>query len=324
MKKNRILSILCIAALLIVIFGCVAVSAASDLTVSSDRKLTSKFNAYDNVIVKSGATLTLSDRPGESAGLEIRKSLVVEDGAGITGDGLLIFNHGAQISGMPLYYKYGGKISLIPDCMQLDNLGGDSDYKPEFYFDKAEKKYILNAEFNGGDPFEVELSERMLRLTVKEKHQLTLSGMTKGIKWTSGDESVVTVKNGLVTAKKTGSTFVSAEYNDRKCVCEIEVAKKGLNVKALDMNSGEEFCLQLTGTKLKSISSSDKKVARVTKKLKVKAVGTGTCTITAKCTNGKKYKCTIRVNGGGNQPDNAEQPAEHPSEQPAEQKEENK
>lgn len=90
------------------------------------------------------------------------------------------------------------------------------------------------------------------------------------------------------------------------CLCPLNIsdasAKSGkdchkccLNKKKLNLIKGESYALKLKGSKGKSSwTSSDKSVATVSKKGKIKAVGKGTCTV--KCKNRKKvYKCKVKV-----------------------------
>lgn len=296
-KKSKLYFTMCVTLLMVAMFGCFTAMASNDLMVSADKTLTSKFNKYDNVTVKSGATLSLGARSGEPVGLEVVKSLVVAEGAKITGDGLLIFHRGATFSGITLYYKYQGEYLAIPKGMQLDGLGNEADdYKPEFYFDKARQIYVLNAEFNGGDPFQLNISERHISVMKKDKHKLTLSGITEGVKWSTSDKSIATVSaKGVVKAKKTGSVVITATYEGKEYICDVDVVDVGLNFKELFMNVGNEFFLQLNGATLKSVSSSNKKVAKISKKLLVSAVGVGECTLTVKCKDGTKYKCKVMV-----------------------------
>ncbi len=292
---------LLVVLLLLTLFGSVEAMASGDLVVSSDRTLSSKFNPYDNVTVKKGVTLTLADRAGEPVGLEIFKSLTVEDGGRITGNGLLIIHREAEIKGMPLYYRWRGQICRIPDGMKLSRLGNENDdYNPNFTYDRKEGKFILDGEINGGDPFQLEISDRHVTVILKKTHQLTLSGITKGVKWSSSDKTVAKVsKTGLVTGKKPGRAVITADYNGKEYTAEVEVVKKGLSQSEMYMNPGMEFIIQLNGYKLKSVKSSDKTVATISKKLIVKAVGPGKCTLTVKTTSGKKFKCTVQVDEKG-------------------------
>ena len=74
-----------------------------------------------------------------------------------------------------------------------------------------------------------------------------------------------------------------------------------LNKTSITLTAGGTFQLKATvspgNAKNKTVtySTSDKKVATVTKKGQIKAVAAGTCTITAKSNNGKTAKVTVKV-----------------------------
>lgn len=296
MRRIKML-LVCLASVILFCFaGQFTVFGATELNVTSDKTLTSKFNKYDNVKISKDKTLTLATRSGDPVGLEITNSLVVEEGGKITGDGILIFHKNATFSGISLYYKYDGKIKKIPPNYRFDQMDIDEDYKPEFVFDSSQGIYVLKGERKGGDPFELSLSERYLTMVVKDKQQLDLSGLTKEVTWKSSNKSVATIsKSGKVTAKKTGTTVITATYDGQEYTCEIEVVKKGLNIDETYLTVGEKFYLTLNGTNVKSVSSSNKKVAKINKKLEITAVSAGKCTLTVKGTDGKKYKCTVEV-----------------------------
>lgn len=71
--------------------------------------------------------------------------------------------------------------------------------------------------------------------------------------------------------------------------------KVKLNKQKATLTVGDTLQLKISGTKSKvTWSSSNKKIAKVSKKGKVTAIKAGTATITAKV-KGKKYKCKITV-----------------------------
>ncbi len=71
--------------------------------------------------------------------------------------------------------------------------------------------------------------------------------------------------------------------------------KVKLNKTKITLNVGKTANLKLKGAKVKKWSSSNKKVATVSSKGKVKAKKEGTATIKAKAKNGKTYKCKVTV-----------------------------
>lgn len=63
---------------------------------------------------------------------------------------------------------------------------------------------------------------------------LKLSNLTK-VTWSSKNESIATVsKKGVVTAKKAGSTVITAAYKGKKYACKVQVYKVGTGNKTID------------------------------------------------------------------------------------------
>ena len=138
----------------------------------------------------------------------------------------------------------------------------------------------------------------------------------KMVYWTSSDEEVATVENGVVTALKAGTATITATSADGEktatCTITVKEAASGvtLDKTTLSLEVGQEG--QLTATiapegALASISwtSSDDSVATVVDG-KVTAKKAGTATITVTTDNGKTATCTVTVteapNQGGDEP----------------------
>lgn len=74
-----------------------------------------------------------------------------------------------------------------------------------------------------------------------------------------------------------------------------EAATVKLNKTKATIYIGTPYTLKLKGTKIKSVKSSNKKVAVVYKSGKVTGKKEGTATITLKGENGKSYKCKVTI-----------------------------
>ncbi|MBQ7530821.1 MAG: Ig-like domain-containing protein [Paludibacteraceae bacterium] len=72
-------------------------------------------------------------------------------------------------------------------------------------------------------PENLELSESALQLKVGETHQLTANVTVES--WTSSNEQVATVKDGLVTALAEGNAIISATANGQTKTCVVAVKK---------------------------------------------------------------------------------------------------
>jgi len=166
---------------------------------------------------------------------------------------------------------------------------------------------------------EVEVSKVSLNLTevnldVNKSISLIASinpenATNKNLVWISSNPTVAKVSSsGIVTALKEGSSTITAKSSNGKTSQAVVKVKKldvpvnsiKLNKSSLDLLIGEEFTLIATiepsNATNKSITwtSSNSNVASVSGG-KVIAKGEGSCTITAKTSNGKSISATINV-----------------------------
>lgn len=146
--------------------------------------------------------------------------------------------------------------------------------------------------------------------TVTLKAAVTPTNATdKTVKWSSSKPSVATVTaKGVVKGIKAGSTTITAtSSNGKKATCKITV-KNPVAVKSVKLNkttanllTGNTLTLKATvapsnaADKTVSWSSSNPAIATVTKGGVVKGKKSGTVTITARTSNGKKATCKITV-----------------------------
>ena len=128
----------------------------------------------------------------------------------------------------------------------------------------------------------------------------------KTVTWTTSDETVATVKDGIVTTLKAGEVTITAKVGDKTATCTIAVKAKVIAVTGItldkttaELTEGETITLVATVTpdnaadKTVTWTTSDASVATVTNG-EVSAVKAGTATITAKAGD-KSATCTITV-----------------------------
>lgn len=158
-------------------------------------------------------------------------------------------------------------------------------------------------------PSKVTLSDTSLTLLKGNTYTLTktvapTSAKNAIVSWSSSNKKVATVSSkGKITAVGNGTATITVKTgNGKKATCKVTVTaptKVTLNKTSLTMTPGQSYTLKATVSPTAAQSfavtwkSSNKKVAKVSSKGKVKVVGTGTATITVKTVNGKTAKCKI-------------------------------
>ena len=136
----------------------------------------------------------------------------------------------------------------------------------------------------------------------------------KNVTWKSSNSKVAKVdeKSGVVTAVAAGTATITCTAKadkSKSATCKITVTNPAVKVTKLSMNKtsvdllkGKTVQLKVTVTpsnatnKAVTWTSSNKKIATVTSNGLVKAVGTGTVTITAKAKDGSGKKVTCKIN----------------------------
>lgn len=146
--------------------------------------------------------------------------------------------------------------------------------------------------------------------TVKLKATLNRAAKKKGVEWSSSNKKIASVSgNGKVTAKKNGKTTITAKVKGTKikASCKIivgtPVSRIKLNKTTVSMKTGEKFTLKANispakaTTKTVAYTSSNKRVASVSKTGVIRALAAGKAKINVAATDGsgKKASCTVRV-----------------------------
>ncbi|MBE5962425.1 MAG: hypothetical protein E7256_13790 [Lachnospiraceae bacterium] len=127
--------------------------------------------------------------------------------------------------------------------------------------------------------------------------QITAEGETPVFK--SSSPSVASIDDtGKVTAKKAGSTTITAKFSNAETSCKITVVKTAitLNKKTASIEHGETITLSATVSTASQVTwkSSKTSVATVDKNGVITGKKPGTTTITASA-DGSKATCTITV-----------------------------
>ena len=142
------------------------------------------------------------------------------------------------------------------------------------------------------------LSKSRLTMYVGDTKTLQVKNSKGKIKWSSSKKSVASVSSkGKVKGKKAGTARITATVKGKKLTCKVTVKNRSpkLSKTSAVLMPGSTLALKLNYAKgTVKWSTSDKKVAEVTKKGKVTAKAVGTAKITATFKK-KKYSCRIQV-----------------------------
>ena len=178
--------------------------------------------------------------------------------------------------------------------------------------EKIESTFV-NADVNVVLPLEsISLSSSASELWVGETANLTVKYTPedtnqKGVTYTSSDEKVAKVNNGVVTAVGKGTATITATgANNTKSSVTITVKQPvtgvNLNKTTLELEKDQTAKLVATvlpanadGDKTVTWKSSNNAVATVSQDGTVTAVGKGSCDITVTTQNGKTATCKVTV-----------------------------
>lgn len=169
--------------------------------------------------------------------------------------------------------------------------------------------YVIPIIEKTGEVEKMRLSESKLELDLNGTKEMTLTATVPGndnpeITWTSSDETVATVENGVVKALKEGTTKITAICGSESAECDVTVVNSEANKLTI---SNEELELNVTTNKTYTLTvtkpgvenleavwaSSNNEVATVEGGV-VTALKRGACDITATY-NGETVTCKLTV-----------------------------
>ena len=142
------------------------------------------------------------------------------------------------------------------------------------------------------------LSETKIEMDECSDEALSINNYeNQKVKWTSSDESIATVENGIIHAKKEGKVTITATIDKKDYTCDVTVHKlvKVIDQKEMTVIKGGQGQLTITNVDPEKIKwgTSDYGIATVANGT-VYGLKTGKATITGKV--GKKtYTCKVTV-----------------------------
>ncbi|BCJ99039.1 Ig-like domain-containing protein [Anaerocolumna chitinilytica] len=143
----------------------------------------------------------------------------------------------------------------------------------------------------------IKISHTEISLPVNSTKTIAITGTSKKVTWSSGNSKVATVNsNGLITAKSEGTTTITAYVSGKKLNCKVNsYIPMSISSKAFNLNTKKNCSLEVIGTTKKPTwSSSNVKIATVSKYGTVTGVSKGSAIITAMVGN-KKFSSKVTV-----------------------------
>lgn len=67
------------------------------------------------------------------------------------------------------------------------------------------------------------ISRDYVEMPVYQQYRLSIDGATTGVRWDVENSSICDVRNGVITARKVGTTYVTATVNGRTLKCKVKV-----------------------------------------------------------------------------------------------------
>lgn len=196
-----------------------------------------------------------------------------------------------------------GSVTMASDNRTIINYDSSSTGSANLNLD------IINGFKNSSETINVtgvELNKDSLTLQEDESEQLSvivypLNATNKNVTWTSSNNAIATVNDGLVTALKAGSTTITVRTSDGgftdSCLLTVtekstSVNKVELNVDSVVLNAGENFQLTATVSPSTAInknvtwSSDNENIATVDENGLINAISEGEANITVTTVDG--------------------------------------
>ena len=171
-------------------------------------------------------------------------------------------------------------------------VSGD-DYKPTTSTEPATTIPETTAPPTEPNTFELSASTA----TVEKGNLFVLTSPMSDTQWSSSNESVAKVQDGLVTAVGEGKAIITATAEGKTGTCEITVTKTGTGLKIeyseVEVSKGKTFFNSASSSVSISWASSNESVATVSNGF-ITGIGEGTAVITATSEKGTKT-CFVTV-----------------------------
>lgn len=151
------------------------------------------------------------------------------------------------------------------------------------------------------------MEKQAIEINYGEEHRVELKGQYEGIVWSSGDEAVATVNNGVIRGAGPGEAVITASKDDKK-VAEISVSVNLVDIAAIlfsqkhiemeiDETIQQKYTLVPDNASDYGLTwkSANTEIAEVDGTGNIRAVAPGTTTIVCSSANGVIDTCEVVV-----------------------------
>lgn len=143
----------------------------------------------------------------------------------------------------------------------------------------------------------IKINHSKISIPVNTTKQLSITGTSKKVTWTTNNKSVAMVNSiGIVTAKSEGTATITASVSGKALTCKVTAyIPMIISSSSITLNAGKSETLEVIGTTKTPVwSSNNKSIAKVSKNGTVTAISKGSTVITAMIGT-KKLACKITV-----------------------------
>ena len=134
---------------------------------------------------------------------------------------------------------------------------------------------------------------KKVKMLKGKKKKIRVKGVSpKKVKWTSSNKKAATVKNGVITAKKAGSSTIVAKYRKKKYYWKVKVVS--VSRKKVTISQSQSYKFAVKNGKNTSWKSAYPSVASITDEGTVTGLSAGSSTLTC-VTNGIRFTTRVYV-----------------------------
>ena len=156
----------------------------------------------------------------------------------------VVVRGGSQFDGVYVYDSNGDPVTGIPQknvrytvVVDIQKAHQEGQYCLMGIFTPEHTSYIGNSIVCTDEYYADNINDRFIRVALDKESaecyvnetvtlKATVTNSEQSVVWSSSDDSIATVENGVVTAHKSGKAIITATAGERSAACEITVSDK--------------------------------------------------------------------------------------------------